>query len=88
MTERYVTIKNRAGIHARPSSLIVKAAARFASKITIINEAENAAVNAKSIIGIMSLGASYNTTLLLRADGPDEADAVAVLAEIFEQRFE
>ena len=88
MTERVITIKNRAGIHARPSSLIVKTAGRFSSQLTIINEAENAAVNAKSIIGIMSLGASYNTTLLLRAEGPDEAEAVQAVADIFEQRFE
>jgi phosphocarrier protein len=88
MTEKYITIKNRAGIHARPSSLIVKTAGRFAAQMTITNEAENATVNAKSIIGIMSLGASYNTTLLLRADGPDEEDALRAVAEIFEQRFE
>jgi len=88
MTERYVTIKNRAGIHARPSSLIVKAAAMFSSKLTISNEADNATVNAKSVIGIMSLGAAYNTTLLLRAEGPDETEAIQVIADIFEQRFE
>ena len=88
MTEKHITIKNRAGIHARPSSLIVKTASKFSSQLTIINEAENAVANAKSIIGIMSLGAAYNMTFLLRAEGPDEAEAIAALADIFEQRFE
>ena len=87
MTEQYVTIKNRAGIHARPSAIIAETAAKFSSQITIINEADNAIVNAKSVIGIMSLGASYNTTLLLRAEGPDEENAINTIAVIFEQRF-
>ena len=88
MTERYVTIKNRTGIHARPSSVIAKAAGRFSASISIINEAENALINAKSIMGIISLGAGYNTSLLLRAEGPDEEEAINVIADIFEQRFE
>ncbi|MCL1817569.1 MAG: HPr family phosphocarrier protein [Spirochaetaceae bacterium] len=88
MIEKHVTVKNRAGIHARPASLIVTAAGKFASLITLSNEAENETINAKSTIGVISLGARYNMTLLLRAEGPDEAEAIQAVADIFEQRFE
>ncbi|MDR1179511.1 MAG: HPr family phosphocarrier protein [Spirochaetales bacterium] len=88
MTEKHVTIKNRAGIHARPAALIVGVAGRFTSKINMIKEAENESINAKSIMGIITLGARYNTTLLIRAEGPDEAEAVQALSDLFERRFE
>jgi phosphocarrier protein len=88
MTERYITVKNRAGIHARPTSLIAKTANKFSSNIYIIKESENETANAKSTIGIMALGAGYETPLLLRAEGPDEAQAIQALYDLFEQRFE
>jgi phosphocarrier protein len=88
MTEKYITIKNRAGIHARPAALIVQVAGKFASKINMIKEAENENINAKSIMGIITLGAGYNTTLLVRAEGPDEAEAVNAICDLFERRFE
>ena len=86
MTERQVTIKNRAGIHARPAALIVQTASKFASKIHMLKENEN--INAKSIMGIITLGASYNSVLTIRAEGPDESQAVDALSELFERRFE
>ncbi|MDR1625643.1 MAG: HPr family phosphocarrier protein [Spirochaetia bacterium] len=88
MTEKQVTIKNRAGIHMRPAGLIAKVASRFVSHISMINEADNENINAKSIMGIITLCARYNTTLLVRAEGPDEADAVQAIFDLFEQRFE
>jgi phosphocarrier protein len=88
MTEKLVMIKNRAGIHTRPAGIIAKAAEKFASKITLIREAENEYINAKSVMGIIALGALYNTTLLVRAEGPDEADAVQAISDLFERRFE
>jgi phosphocarrier protein HPr len=86
MTEKEVTIKNRAGIHARPAALIVQTANKFASKIHMIKDNEE--INAKSIMGIITLGAGYNTNLRIRAEGPDEQEAVNALAELFERRFE
>jgi phosphocarrier protein len=86
MTERQVLIKNRAGIHARPAALIVQTAGRFASKIHFIKDSET--INAKSIMGIITLGASYNTALTIRAEGEDELQAVESLAGLFENRFE
>jgi len=50
MTEKQVTIKNRAGIHARPAAMIVQTAGKFASRINMIKE--NETINAKSIMGI------------------------------------
>lgn len=86
MTERDVVVKNRAGIHARPAALIVQTASQFESQIEFKNEHET--INAKSIMGIITLGAGYNSTITISADGTDEADAVNRLAELFENRFE
>jgi phosphocarrier protein len=86
MIQRTVTIRNRAGMHARPAALLVKTASSFASKIYI--EKDNERVNGKSIMGVITLGATYNTELLVIADGPDEAQAVDAIEKLFESRFE
>jgi phosphocarrier protein HPr len=86
MTERAVTISNRAGIHARPAALIVQTAGKFASRIHL--RKGNDAINAKSIMGILTLGASYGTPIVIQADGADEAAAVEAIARLFENRFE
>ena len=86
MTEREIVVKNRAGIHARPAALIVQTAGKFDSKIMFQKDGE--AINAKSIMGIITLGAAYNTALTITADGSDEAAAVDALATLFENRFE
>ncbi|MAG14134.1 MAG: phosphocarrier protein HPr [Spirochaetales bacterium] len=86
MTCREVTILNRAGIHARPAALIVQTANKFVSKIFL--EKESTKINAKSIMGIITLGAAYKTQLTLSADGEDETDAVAAIAKLFDTRFE
>jgi phosphocarrier protein len=86
MTEREITVRNRAGIHARPAALIVQTASKFDSTVMLRKDDEE--INAKSIMGIITLGAGYNTTLTLTADGDDEADAVEEIARLFENRFE
>jgi phosphocarrier protein len=86
MTTKTVTIKNRAGIHARPAALIAQTANRFASEILI--EREDTRINAKSIMGIITMAASYNTQLTIRADGADEMDAVGAIEALFENKFE
>jgi len=85
MTTRTVTILNRAGIHARPASLIVQAAQAFESSIWI--EKENAKINAKSIMNLLTLEATYQTKLELSAEGPDEDEAVVELSRLFESKF-
>jgi len=86
MIEREVTIKNRAGIHARPAALIVKVANGYSSDIFM--EKNGNKINAKSIMGIITLGAAYNTTLSIVAEGEDEKDAVDAIVHLFENRFE
>ena len=86
MVERIVTIRNRAGMHARPAALLVKTASAFSSQIYI--EKDNERVNGKSIMGVITLGATFNTELKIIAEGPDEAQAVDAIEKLFERRFE
>ncbi|MCX7655269.1 MAG: HPr family phosphocarrier protein [Treponemataceae bacterium] len=86
MIEQMVTIKNRAGIHARPAALLVQTANKYKSKIYI--EKDNDRVNGKSIMGIITLGAGYNTNLKIIADGEDEKEALAALIHLFDSKFE
>jgi phosphocarrier protein HPr len=85
MTTRKVTILNRAGIHARPASLIVQTAQQFTSSIWL--EKDNVKINAKSIMNILTLGATYQTVMILSAEGPDEVEAVDELGKIFDGKF-
>jgi phosphocarrier protein len=86
MTEKTLTVKNRAGIHARPAALIAQTANKFASEISI--EKDSTTVNAKSIMGVITMAAGYNTVLILRADGPDEKQAVQSIVDLFESKFD
>jgi phosphocarrier protein len=86
MITKNVTIKNRAGIHARPAALIAQTANRYASEILI--EREDTKINAKSIMGIITMAASYNSILTLSAEGNDEREAIEALDALFENKFE
>ncbi len=86
MIERMVTIKNRAGIHARPAALLVQTASRFQSTIYIEKESDR--INGKSIMGIITLGASYGTSLKLIAEGGDENEAIEAMVKLFDSKFE
>ena len=85
MAERSVTILNKNGLHARPAAEIVKTASRFQSDITIVRD--ELEVNGKSIMGVMMLAAECGATLLLRASGPDEDQAVGAIADVIANRF-
>ena len=86
MVERIVTIRNRAGMHARPAALLVKTASEFESRIYIEKDSER--VNGKSIMGVITLGATYNTPLKIIADGPDAALALDAIEKHFVTRVE
>lgn len=86
MIERDVTVNNRAGIHARPAALIVQTAGKYDSHILFTKDGEE--INAKSIMGIITLGAAYGSVISIRAEGSDEQDAVDALATLFQNRFE
>ncbi len=86
MTEKLLTVKNRAGIHARPAALIAQTANKFVAEISL--EKDSTTVNAKSIMGVITMAVGYNTTLTLRADGKDEKEAVEAIENLFISKFE
>lgn len=86
MVEKNLVVKNRGGIHARPAAIIAQTANKFACEISLIKDGTT--VNAKSIMGIITMAAGYNTILTLQADGSDEKEAADTIVELFESRFE
>jgi phosphocarrier protein HPr len=86
MITHTVTIVNRAGLHTRPAAALVKTAARFQSEFTIIKD--HFEINGKSIIGVMTLAAEQGSTLELRFQGPDEAEAAAAVVDLFTRGFD
>jgi phosphocarrier protein HPr len=85
MPERTVQIVNKAGLHARPAAEIVKLAAKYASDITVVRD--ELEVNGKSIMGVMMLAAECGSTLQLKAEGPDAAEALDALERLIEGKF-
>jgi phosphocarrier protein len=86
MIEQTVQVVNRAGVHARPASLIVAAINRMKSEVFL--EVDDRQINAKSILGVITLGAAYGTVIKIIADGEDEKEAVAAIVHLFETKFE
>lgn len=85
MISRGVTIRNSVGLHARPATFFVQKANSFKSSIWV--EKEDCRVNAKSLLGVLSLGISKGTAITLIADGIDENSAVEGLAELIDSEF-
>ena len=86
MTEQVITISNRAGIHARPAAVLVQAAKDFQSSIYLEKGRER--INAKSIMGILTLAATYGTELKIIVEGEDEQAALEAIAHLFDTKFE
>lgn len=85
MKERELTVENRAGIHARPATEIVKTASRFKSDIFFVKDSMR--INGKSVMGIITLGATYKTRLLCQCDGEDEEELLDAMTQLFANRF-
>ncbi|MEF8816410.1 MAG: HPr family phosphocarrier protein [Salinibacter sp.] len=85
MIERTVTIRNRAGLHTRPASMLVKTASRFDAEVYL--RRDNYEINGKSVIGVMTLAAEQGATLTLVVDGTDETEAADALEALFEDGF-
>ena len=85
MISRSVTIRNSVGLHARPATFFVQKANSFQSSIWV--EKEDCRVNAKSLLGVLSLGITKGTSITLIADGIDENSAVDGLAELVDGEF-
>jgi phosphotransferase system HPr (HPr) family protein len=79
-SEVAVVLPEGVALHARPAALFVRRAMTFASRITVVKGEREA--DAKSILGVLGLGALGGTSLILRADGNDADEALATLAEL------
>lgn len=82
MVEKTVTISNPTGLHARPASLFIQKANSFQSTIKITKGEK--VVDAKSLLGLMSLAVKQNEQITLQAEGEDAKEAVESLAEFVE----
>jgi len=85
MVEREVTVRNRAGLHTRPASMLVSTASQFDSEVFL--RRDNYEINGKSVIGVMTLAAEQGATLELIVEGEDEKEAADAIAELFEDGF-
>lgn len=85
MIVREVEVTNRAGLHTRPASMIVRTASRFDCDFLI--QKDSYEINGKSIIGVMTLAAEQGATLQLTFDGGDEEEAADAIVKLFEQGF-
>ena len=80
-----VMVQNQVGLHARPATFFIQKANEFKSSIWI--EKEEKRVNAKSLLGILSLGIVGGTQIRIIADGADEQEAVTALTELVDSGF-
>ncbi len=83
--EATVVVRNKPGIHARPAALLVQRASQCKSEIFLATS--ELTVNAKSIMGVMMLAAETGAELTIRAEGPDEREAVDALVAMVEAGF-
>ena len=86
MVSRSITIKNSIGLHARPATFFIQKANSY--KCSVWVEKEDCRVNAKSLLGVLSLGITKDTEITLIADGLDEANAIDGLCALIEGGFQ
>ncbi len=86
MLERDLLVVNKLGLHARAAVKLVQLLASYKANATLSSRGRE--VNAKSIMGVMLLAAAQGTTVTLRVDGPDEAQAMESAAALFERCFD
>lgn len=82
MVEKKVTVQLKNGLQARPAALFVQEANRFSSEVVLVKDEKR--VNAKSIMGIMSLAVGHGTEVTLQVTGPDEREALDALQAFIE----
>jgi phosphocarrier protein HPr len=85
VVERSVMIQNELGLHARAATKLVQLASKYPCDITVTKDGHE--VNGKSIMGVLMLVASKDTTVLLRAKGEKAAEAVAAIAALIDDKF-
>ena len=85
MVSKEVVINNQVGLHARPATFFIQKANEFKSSIWV--EKDERRVNAKSLLGVLSLGIVKGTTINLIADGPDQDEAFDTLSALIDSDF-
>lgn len=85
MVESKLEIVNRLGLHARAAAKLVHTAGAFASQVTLIKDGDE--VDAKSILGILQLGAAQGSQVSIRCEGGDEVEALEAVSLLIRQRF-
>jgi phosphocarrier protein len=85
MITRDIVITNTSGLHARPATFFIQKANSYRASVWI--EKDDRKVNAKSLLGVLSLGIAKDMTVTLIADGPDEETAIAGLVELIDSGF-
>ena len=85
MISRNITIQNNVGLHARPATFFIQKANSYKSSIWV--EKDDRRVNAKSLLGVLSLGVTRGMQITLSADGQDEVEALNGLEELVSTGF-
>lgn len=85
MKEKEIKVSNKMGLHARPAAMLVQTATQFNSIIKIIKD--DFEVDAKSIMGVMTLAAGLGSVLKFIADGQDENEALEAIEQLFASGF-
>jgi phosphocarrier protein len=85
MQQQEVEIVNKLGLHARASAKLTETAGRYKADVWVSRNGKR--VNAKSIMGVMMLAAAKGSRIMIETDGPDEAEAIAAVAQLVAQRF-
>ncbi len=85
VVSRTVTIVNRRGLHARAAAKLVNAAERFSASVEVLRDGQS--VSARSIMGLMMLGAGMGSAVELRAEGFDAHEALEAIAALIEAGF-
>jgi phosphocarrier protein HPr len=87
MQERYVTVCNRLGLHARAAARLVSRATQFSSDVEVLRQDTGTRADGKSILSVLLLAASIGTGLIIRTRGEDEQRAADSLVELVQQKF-
>jgi phosphocarrier protein len=85
MKQKIITVSNKMGLHARPAAMLVQTANKHQSSVKIIKDDFD--IDAKSIMGIMSLAAGQGSQLKFIANGPDEKEVLTELESLFKSNF-
>lgn len=85
MFSKEVVVQNQVGLHARPATFFIQKANEFKSSVWV--EKDERKVNAKSLLGVLSLGITKGSVINIIADGNDESAAVATLVNLIESNF-